>query len=203
MQNVGIIGAGAACRNIVKLFKNSEEFKVVVICDMNLNAVGMQYAAKNKIATCSQISQVFNHKLDILIELTGRNEHVMNEIDAYKPENLSLVDSEGAKLFFSLFTHMWEDRSNELSELMNEKLKGIESGFGQYNEINSTINMLSINASIEAYSAGEAGKSFGVVAREIKLLAQNSESVTKNLRDELVKIQGLKDEMKNAKDLWS
>jgi hypothetical protein len=201
IQQIGIIGAGIACLNIIKLFKDSNEFKVVIICDVNKNAPAIKYAEKNSITITDNIKNVFNYNIDYLIELTGKNEGVLKAINAYKNDKISVIDSDGAKLFFSLFTYMWEERSEELSELLNSNLQGIESSFEQYYTINSTINLLSINASIEAYSAGEAGKSFAVVAREIKELAKKSSNVTDNIKDELIKIRGLKEEMKKTKDL--
>jgi methyl-accepting chemotaxis protein len=50
-------------------------------------------------------------------------------------------------------------------------------------------NMLALNASIEAVKAGELGKGFGVVAREIRTLADGSIQATGRIREVLTEIQ--------------
>ncbi|HLL05022.1 MAG TPA: methyl-accepting chemotaxis protein [Myxococcaceae bacterium] len=51
-------------------------------------------------------------------------------------------------------------------------------------------HMLALNAAIEASRAGEAGKSFAVVAREIRLLADQSLRSTNHIREILADLQG-------------
>lgn len=56
---------------------------------------------------------------------------------------------------------------NDKSKRINEMLKVI-------NDISYNTNLLALNASIEAARAGDAGRGFGVVANEVKKLADNS-----------------------------
>ncbi len=58
-------------------------------------------------------------------------------------------------------------------------------------EISDQVNLLALNATIEAARAGEAGKGFGVVANEIKSLAQQ-------VADAAVEIQSRIDEVQQA-----
>lgn len=66
---------------------------------------------------------------------------------------------------------------DELTASSNEAEKIVKI----INEITDQINLLSLNASIEAARAGDAGKGFAVVAKEIKNLASKTKDSTKGI----------------------
>ena len=80
---------------------------------------------------------------------------------------------------------------------MARQIRSLDQRTRQIASITTTVkdladqsNMLALNAAIEAVRSGEHGKGFGVVAREIRTLADQSIRATNNVRSILQDISG-------------
>lgn len=96
------------------------------------------------------------------------------------------------------------EASVQLAETMAQGAQSMERVIGLIKNIAGTVNLLALNATIEAARAGSAGKSFAVVALEVKnLAAQTNEAigeieqeikamqaVSRNLRENVEEISG-------------
>ncbi|RST30827.1 chemotaxis protein [Sphingomonas ginkgonis] len=76
----------------------------------------------------------------------------------------------------------------ELIVRLGERMAGFATAMNQVQTVSSTIetiarktNMLALNATIEAARAGDAGRSFAVVAAEVKKLAHDTRSATSQI----------------------
>ncbi len=76
----------------------------------------------------------------------------------------------------------------------NEAINKIEDMVKLISDIASQTNLLSLNASIEAAKAGEAGRGFGVVATEIKKLAEQSDGSANQIKDIVAEMGSLSGE---------
>lgn len=74
-------------------------------------------------------------------------------------------------------------------QTVHDYAQNTEQILGLINGIASQTNLLALNASIEAARAGEMGKGFAVVAKEIKTLAESTETATGNIQRLISNIQ--------------
>ncbi len=98
------------------------------------------------------------------------------------------------------FSHASESITT-ISEKIHETHDAIErinDAVNIISDIASQTNLLSLNASIEAAKAGEAGKGFGVVAGEIKKLAERSDESAEQIREIVMGVEVLSTESVEA-----
>ncbi len=72
---------------------------------------------------------------------------------------------------------------------LSKQAQSIGSIITTVGEVAAQSNMLALNAAVEAARAGEAGRGFAVVAREVRSLAEQSQSTTVQVREILTEIQ--------------
>ncbi|MDY0288639.1 MAG: methyl-accepting chemotaxis protein [Sphaerochaeta sp.] len=107
-------------------------------------------------------------------------------------ESSSLIDSTAENISF-----ISDDNERNIDNIMN--LKQRSQDISKVMEIISNISdqtkIIAFNAALEASSAGEYGKRFGVVAAEIRRLAENVISSTSSIDTIINDIQKLADQM--------
>lgn len=79
-----------------------------------------------------------------------------------------------------------KEQQDRETEAMGEKADALETMFTEVEQIGRMIHLISLNASVEAARAGgESGRSFKVIADEIRVLATRSAQLIESTRDTL------------------
>jgi PAS domain S-box-containing protein len=78
---------------------------------------------------------------------------------------------------------------------LNDQIVKISDVVGIINSIADQTKIIAFNAELEASSAGEAGKNFQIVASEIRRLADNTVTSTKEIKAKIAEIQGSSDQL--------
>ncbi len=108
--------------------------------------------------------------------------NTMNEISQSSDQtsNLALKGKESLTNMESIMRNMVDASTKIANKLavLNEKAGNITSVITTITRVADQTNLLSLNASIEAEKAGEYGRSFAVIAREIRRLADQTAIAT-------------------------
>ena len=86
-------------------------------------------------------------------------------------------------------TENFVQSTNESVGQLDENSQAIENVVEFIRKLADQTNLLALNATIESARAGEAGKSFGVVANEVKELAKQTAEATKNIEESVGEIR--------------
>jgi methyl-accepting chemotaxis protein WspA len=152
---------------------------------VNTSATELSAAAREQQATVTkqmESTKRVNHSVGEISNVSESLVDTMQQVATMSNETAEFATSgqEGLERMKSAIGHM-EDASRSISgklEVINEKATSITSVVTTITKVADQTNLLSLNAAIEAEKAGEYGRGFTVVAREIRRLADQTAVAT-------------------------
>jgi methyl-accepting chemotaxis protein len=158
----------------VEDIRRASEQSAIAVNDVAKGATDLAISAQSSSNNISSLSNEMG-ETDVIFENTLKAAN----------DTLSSVIAGGKAIEIQKEKMIDRDKSgdtlnNIVTKLFNSS-KEIETISGTINEIATQTNLLALNAAIEAAHAGDAGKGFGVVADEVKKLAEQSKASSINI----------------------
>lgn len=186
---IGIIGGGRGGFGLLKFFGNSSVARVVWIVDPNTTAPGLVEARARNIRGLADDEEAMRGDLpDFIFDCTGDPELEARVRARLKGTETMLITLLTSRMMVEVLAEnsasLREDISQVVSTIKNDLASSLDASnsiVSRINSIMSNMQMLALNASIEASKAGVHGRGFTVVADH---LGKSVEAV-RNLTQEI------------------
>ena len=162
----------------------------------SVSAKELATISEQLVENSNQLSACTEESMTNLTELREWEKVVANDVEKVEITSKDLLDKskENEKLLNDLHTINGEvsetmEVTTDVTHRLSEAVQEIGITLKLINDISTSINLLALNASIEAARAGDAGRGFSVVAAEVGNLANNTQESLKVIEPMIERVQ--------------
>jgi methyl-accepting chemotaxis protein len=193
---VGVIGGGRGGMQLFGFFDSSRLAKIRFVVDTNVSAPAVMAARAKQIPTYTDFEQALEkEKVDFVIETTGIQGFDERLAERLAGTHTGILTHGVARLMIQVMAEHRQHTQAEVSDVVHpikdrlaSGLQGSQAIVKEINQVMASMQMLALNASIEAAKAGVHGRGFAVVANQmgksvetVRTLTQEIESVNANI----------------------
>jgi len=188
-HSIGILGGGRAGLGLFNFFQDSNLATVAYVVDPNAEAPAVQAARAAEIRIFEHHADAIRQiPCDFIFEVTGKDTVSAEVAKLLEGSSTILIDHRAARVVVQVqdenLTRLRTDLTTSLTTIRTEigsSLDGSRNVVSRINQIMSSMQMLALNASIEAAKVGVHGKGFMVVADHMTKSVESVRNLTKEI----------------------
>jgi methyl-accepting chemotaxis protein len=173
--SIGIIGGGRGGLGLLKFFGNNKVTKVLYVVDGNTSAPGIIQAKAQGITTHTDADEAVRGALpDFLFDTTGDPQLEVRIRERLRGTPTMLITPLTSRMMVQVLQLNAQTVRDDVAQIvgsiqsdLGRSLDTSTSVVSRINSIMSNMQMLALNASIEAAKAGVHGRGFSVVAEHL------------------------------------
>ncbi len=208
---IGIIGGGRGGSGLIQFFSRSQAVRVIFVVDGDTNAPGILAAQQLGIRTSANALEAIRaERPEFIFDTTGDEALDIQMRALIRDTETRLITPITSRMMVRVLeensTRVGEDVATivgTIKEELADSLEGSRNLVGRINSIMTSMQMLALNASIEAAKAGVHGRGFAVVAdhmgksvETVRKLTQEIDGVNANIIQVSEQIDSVLDKLK-------
>lgn len=204
LARIGIVGGGNGGKEFLQLFSDNSLATVAYVVDVNPEAPAMVMARGLGIRTLTDLEGAMrSEKVDMVLDMTGSDqaiEIILRHVDARKvlgAETALLLHKAMEASRRKINAQVIQDMSGIRGEI-DKNSRDVSKTLHGIDKISNELEVLAINAGIQASRAGDFGKGFAVVAGEVKNTARVARDLAADIERVMDEIFSMSDRIEQS-----